>query len=899
MRFVVRLAVAGISLLLAACDGSKSSGPASSVGIVEDAKAPLGQLPGTVTPAHYRLSLTIVPEKPNYTGVVDIDVNLNAPQKTIYLHGRELTVDDAHARLDDNSTVKAAYAQVHDSGVARLIFERELPKGRITLHLSFGAPFETAPDALTSMTDSGNKYAWTQFESIAARRAFPSFDEPRFKTPYDIAITAPSSNTVVANTMPVKEESAGSGLTKTTFATTQPLPTYLIAFAVGPYDVTTGPTIPPWKTRTNAIPLRGITVEGKGDRVRYALEQTPVLVRYLEDYFAAPFPYPKLDLITPPNFGAGGMENAGAITYTERGILLDDAASVQQKRYFTSLHAHEVAHQWFGDLVTPKWWNDIWLNESFATWMGNKASAAVWPQGEFDRETLRDALDVMDLDSLSTARAIRQPIESNDDIANAFDGLTYSKGGAILSMFETYLGPDAFRDGVRTHMQRFAHGSANVRDFMDSLAQGSRRPEIVPAFETFLNQPGVPQIRMQSKCTGPDLDITLSQSPFGTQNVNDKRRWSVPVCMRSLTKGTPPFCTMLDGPTSTSTLKNQCGAVLFPNAAGAGYYRFSMARNDWQALGALTPKMTPAEQIAFLHSLRAAFRAGDADANTYLAAIQTVGSTGTWDEIQTVTKILLEIRGDMLSKPDLNLFEQKTRAWAAPLMARLGLEPKRRETPAASLARAALAELIIKTARDPLTLSALAAKGTERFRAPAHSQPDTAIAPELVPATLWAAAFTGGAPVAREAMLAIKASSEAEFRIAAVEALAAARAPEAIAEIEEFVASGALTVRETRAYLREVFADAERRPGAWAWLRKDFKRLSARVPKEARSRFIGLTAELCTDGAHAEIEWFFKPMIDELVGAPRTFANTLETVDRCVSWRKARGPELAAALHQP
>ena len=840
-----------------------------------------------------------MPEKPSYTGVVEIDVDLKAPQKTIYLHGRELTVGEAHARLGDNSTVKAAYAQVHDSGVARLIFDQELPKGPVTLHSSFSAAFETAPDALTSMTDSGNKYAWTQFESIAARRAFPSFDEPRFKTPYDIAITAPSSNAVVANTMPTKEESAGSGLTKITFATTQPLPTYLIALAVGPYDVTMGPTIPPWKNRTNAIPLRGITVEGKGDRVRYALEQTPVLVRYLEDYFAAPFPFPKLDLIAPPNFSAGGMENAGAITYTERGILLDDAASVQQKRYFTRLHAHEVAHQWFGDLVTPKWWNDIWLNEFFATWMGNKASAAVWPQGEFDRETLRDALDVMDLDSLSTARAIRQPIELNDDIANAFDGLTYNKGGAILSMFEAYLGPDAFRDGVRAHMQRFAYGSANVRDFMDSLAQGSRKPEIVPAFETFLNQPGVPQIRMQSKCTGRDLEITLSQTAFGAQNVNDKRHWSIPVCMRNLTKGGAPFCTMLDSGTSTSTLKNQCGSVLFPNASGAGYYRFSMARNDWQALSALTPKMTAAEQIAFLHSLRAAFRVGDAQANTYLATIQAIGSTGTWDAIQTVTKVLMEIRGDMLTKADFILFDQKTRAWAAPLMARLGLEPKRREIPAASLARAALAELIIKTARDPLTLSTLSAKGTERFRALAHSQPDTAIAPELVPAALWAAAFTGGAPVARDAMSAIKASSDAEFRIAAIEALTAARAPEAIAEIEEFVASGALTVRETRTYLREVFADAERRPGAWAWLRKDFKRLSARVPKEARSRFIGLTAQLCTDSAHAEIEWFFKPMIDELVGAPRTFANTLETVDRCVSWRKARGPELAAALHQP
>lgn len=898
MRVYANIAVASLLLAATACDSSKPPGTAANGKLVEDSNAPLGQLPGTVTPAHYRLDLTIEPEKKRYSGTVEIDVDLKAPHTTIYFHGTELTVDDATARLSDKSIVKASYAEVHASGVARLVFDHELPKGRAMLRLTFNAAFETAPAALTSMTDSGNRYAWTQFEAISARRAFPSFDEPRFKTPFDITITAPKTDAVISNTLALSETELASGLKKVVFATTQPLPTYLVALAVGPYDVTTGPTIPPWKTRANAIPLRGVTVEGKGDRVRFALEQTPVLVRHLEDYFAAPFPYPKLDLIAPPNFSAGGMENAGAITYTERGILLDDTASVQQKRYFTLLHAHEVAHQWFGDLVTPKWWNDIWLNESFATWMGNKASDAVWRQGEFSRDTLRDALDVMDLDSLSTARAIRQPIKSNDDIANAFDGLTYDKGGAILAMFEAYLGPDAFREGVRTHMRRFAHGSADVRDFMDSLAQGSGKPEIIPAFETFLNQPGVPLIRTQTKCAGRDLEMTMTQSAFGAQNVDDKRRWSIPVCMRNLTKGSAPSCAMLDSLTATNTLKNQCGAVLFPNAGGAGYYRFSMTRDEWRALAALVPKMTPGEQIALLHSLRAAFRAGDADAQTYLATLEAAGGTGTWDVVETVTAFLTEIRGDMLTKAELSLFEQKTRQWAAPLMAKLGLEPKRREAPAAALARAALAELLTRTAREATTISALAAKGTAKFRAVAQSQSDPVIAPELVPAALWAAAFTGGAPVAHDAMSAIKASSDAEFRIAAIHALTAARSPAAIAEIEEFVASGALTVRETRSYLREVFADAERRAGAWAWLRKDLKRLTAPVPQDARARFIALTAKLCTDQAHAEIEWFFKPMVEEIVGAPRVFANTLETVDRCVAWRKARGPELAAALRQ-
>lgn len=882
---------------LAACGESPPPSPAEGAPrIVADPNAPLGQLPDDVRPVHYRLDLTLKPEEKHYSGIVEIDVELTKPARAFYLHGEELDVTDATARLADR-TVKGVYTQVHATGVAKLTFEEELPAGKATVRLPFKTTFNTEPDALTSMSDSGAKYAWTQFEAISARRAFPSFDEPRFKTRYDITVTALARDTVVTNTPPVNEETLDGGLKKITFATTEPLPTYLIAFAVGPYDVTEGPTLPPTRMRPREVPLRGITVAGKGDRVRFALVQTPPQLRYLEDYFAAPFPYPKLDLITPPNFLAGGMENAGAITYTERGILLDETASVRQKRYFTLLHAHELAHQWFGDLVTPKWWNDIWLNESFATWMGNKTSAAVWPEGEFARETIRDALDVMDIDALSTARAIRQPIASNGDIANAFDGLTYDKGGGVLAMFESYLGADAFREGVRTHMRRFAHGTADVRDFMESLAQGSGKPEIVPAFETFLNQPGVPLVRVKTSCEGRNLNVDLAQSPYGAANVEDQRLWSVPVCMRNATTGRALGCTLLSTRTARQSYANQCGALVMPNADGAGYYRFSMSRDDWKNLGGAIGKLPPSEQLATLHSLRAAFRAGDADAATYLSAFRALAETATWDVVDLMQVFLGELRGDLLPRAEVPVFEQQARAWFTPGLTKIGLEPRQNERPAASLARAKLAELLVKVAREPTTIAPLAAQGATYLRA--ISQGDAnAKAPqaELLPVALWAAVFTGGEQVARDAMSAIKASSEAEFRLAAITALTAARDPKAIAEIEEFVASGALRVRETRSYLRDLFADAERRAGAWAWLRRDFKRLTEPVPPDSHARFIALTATLCTDQAHAEIEWYFKPMVDKIVGAPRIFANTIESVDRCVTWRKAQSGELAKAL---
>ena len=899
MRPIARLIVAGLLALLAACGEQQPPHQADGTpAIAADPKAPLGQLPDTVHPTHYRIDLTIKPNDPRYSGVVEIDLELKEPQDEIYLHGRELTVGPVTARLPDGTTVKGSYVQVHESGVARLSFDDELPAGKVTVRLPFDAAFETEPDALTSMVDNGEKYAWTQFEAISARRAFPSFDEPRFKTPYDITITARANDSIATNTPAVKEEQVAGGLKKVTFATTAPLPTYLIAFAVGPYDVEEGPLMPRSRLRAEPLQLRGITVKGKSDRARFALTNTPDHIRFMEDYFATPFPYPKLDLITPPNFTAGGMENAGAITYTERGILLDENSSIRQKRYFTLLHAHELAHQWFGDLVTPKWWNDIWLNESFASWMGNKTADAVWPDGEFARETLRDALDVMDIDALSTARAIRQPIASNDDIANAFDGLTYDKGAGVLAMFESYLGADVFREGVRTHMRRFPHGTADVRDFMESLAQGSSKPEIVPTFETFLNQPGVPLVRMKTACEGRDLHVELEQSPFGA-NVADKRRWSVPVCMRNAANNRALGCTLLSERATSTIFPNQCGAVVMPNAGGAGYYRFSMARDEWQKLADLSVRLPSSEQLALLHSLRAAFRAGDVDAATYAGTFRALAPVAAWDVTELMHTFLAEMRGDLLAKAEVPVFEQKARAWFTPAFAKIGLEPRRRETTATALARAKLTELLVKVAREPTTMAPLGASGAAYLRAIAAGDANaTAPQAELVPVALWAAVFTGGEPVARNAMAAINASSEAEFRTAAVSALAAARDPKAIAAIEEFVAAGGLRVRETRTYLREVFADAERRAGAWAWLRKDFKRLIAPFPEESHARFIALPATLCGDASRAEIEWFFKPMVDKITGAPRVFANTLEAVDRCVAWRKAKGSELAQVLRR-
>ncbi len=896
MRPCTTLVLLIAALAVAACgpgpsQESKAQKPGDSAA-TGDANAPLGQLGTVVVPTHYALDLSIRPDQPRYAGMVKIDVTLSDPRKTIYLHGKDLNVTSVKAQLADGTNIAGTYSQVHPTGVARLTFPREIPSGPATLILIFDAPFNDTPNGLTRQLDSGEQYAWTQFEAISARRAFPCFDEPGFKTPFDITITARATDAVISNTMPATDVVL-SGVKRVTFAPTAPLPTYLIEMAVGPYDVVEGAPIPKSKWRDQPLPLRGVTVKGKGPQIAYALANTAPIVTALETYFGRPFPFPKLDLIAPPNFAAGGMENAGAITYAERSILLDEHASLEQKRAFNLIHAHELSHQWFGDLVTPKWWNDIWLNESFATWMGDKTAAKLFPRGEYERETLRDAMEVMDEDALASARSVRQEIKDTGDIFNAFDGLTYKKGGAVLSMFESFLGTDKFRDGVRHHLDRFANGVADVHDFMTSLAEGSKHPELVPAIESFLNQPGVPLVRMHATCEGKKTSIELSQSPYGRSTDKDTRLWHVPVCLHELT-GNTSTCVMLDQPTVKLALITRCSNLWMPNSGGTGYYRFAVSAEDWTALLSHLNLLTPPEQISTMHSLRAAFRAGEVDGAMYADALERMATSGAWDVLELAGKFLTEVRADLLDVKAVPAFRARLRSQLTRRIAQVGWAPKPKEPAATTLLRAALADILVKQAQDAATISTLAAQGGTYLQTATAAAAPYVLTPELRPAALWAAVNSGGAQAARDVVAAIKASSDQQFRTDAAIALTAVRSPEAIKVADDFIVSGALRLREGRSYMRAIFADPERRAAALDWLKANFAALAAPIPAEGRARFVAYGETLCSLEQRQSIADFFKPRVAQMVGSTRVLSNTLEAIDRCIAWHNAQGSDITA-----
>ena len=390
---------------------------------------PVGRLGNMVRPLHYRLDLTIVPERDTFSGVTEIDVEVAEPVDEMFLHGNGLNVSAVTLSAADGIRIAADYEQVDVTGVARLTFESTVAAGPATLRIDYDAPFRKRGDGLHNVMIDGDAYAFTQFQPIDARRVFPGFDEPGFKTPFDISVTARAADVVISNTPVVDETPVGDDLKRVRFLTSEPLPTYLLAFAVGPLDVFEPMLLPPNAVRDRPLPFRAAATRGNGPRLAFAVENTEHIVNYLEEYFAVPYPYPKLDIIASPERGTGAMENAGAIVYGDAAILLAENAPQEQRQRFVAVHAHELAHHWFGNLVTPMWWDDIWLNESFATWMGNKAAHAWRPEYQLDLVSLVQALAAMTIDSRIAARQIRQPIFQSRQIASSFDAITYLKGG--------------------------------------------------------------------------------------------------------------------------------------------------------------------------------------------------------------------------------------------------------------------------------------------------------------------------------------------------------------------------------------------------------------------------------------------------------------------------------------
>ena len=397
-----------------------------------------------IEPVSYRADLTLDPMKDTFSGSLLIRLQISESTNTIWLNAHHLSIASVTLTSGGNNlTGKATPAGDDFVGIA---FDTPVPTGPAELSIQYTGEVKKGDTAgLFRVDDKGNSYLLTQFESTDARDVFPSFDEPVYKVPWKLTLHVPAQDTALSNT-PIASDHTEGNIRTVEFAETKPLPSYLIAFGVGPFEYLDAGT-----ACKKHIPVRIVVPKGRAAEAKYAAEVTPQILTRLEEYFGIPYPYDKSDQVSVPvTLGFGAMENAGMVTYGQTIILADPSSDgIARQREYASVAAHELAHQWFGDLVTTSWWNDIWLNEAFATWIEQKILAEWKPEWNTRIADVNTKLEAEDQDSLISARQIRQPIESKGDIGAAFDDITYLKGVAVIGMFENWIGSADFRAGVQ------------------------------------------------------------------------------------------------------------------------------------------------------------------------------------------------------------------------------------------------------------------------------------------------------------------------------------------------------------------------------------------------------------------------------------------------------------------
>ncbi len=876
--------------LLAATGLASAAAPASDVAV------PTGPLPRTVVPSEVGLHLSIDPTQERFSGRVEISVDVAQATDTIWMHGKGLNIRKAvyMPRNGRNQDLKAAEVDV--SGVLKLTAPKAIAPGKGVIAIDYDAPFGQLQGAYKVKPD-GRDYVMTQMEPLGARTAYPGFDEPSFKQPWRMWFTVPDADVVVANAPEVKTTDLDGPMKEVEFAKTEALPSYLVAFAVGPWDVVPGPDIAPNGDRTAPIKLRGVAASGQGGRMRYSLANTPEIVRALETYFGIPYPFAKLDNLAAPDFWAGAMENAGLIAYRDSLMFPDEASAVSRRQAFWGVSAHELAHQWFGDLVTMRWWDDLWLNEGFATWMGNKIHGQLQPEAHTDRGLLEGAIGAMGADSLASTRRVHEPIKDFTDIQSAFDGITYQKGGATLNMFEQYIGPEQFRTGIRKYLQAHARGNATSADLIHAVAAESDAPEAVAAaFFTFIDQPGVPFVSVDLDCSGKVPALVLQQRrylPLGSTAPNEGS-WGVPLTVRYADGGTVRTAkTIFTGASGRMELTEAgaCPAWVMPNAHGNGYYRFALSPKLQEALSGAFAQLDEREQRVYADSVTAAYGAGSLTPSQLLAALPQFASAPVR---QTVTAGMgsTEWMAEYLLPDDKarDAFHAQVAAIYRPRLQQLGMAPKAGEPDDDGLLRATLVGFFAGTLKDPAVRKEMNQAG----RAVLGLDGDGALHADAVPQDLRDTALTvavqeGGKAAFDAAEKHFRASQDAVLRSQLLGAMGSTRDPGLNERARALVFEpGLLRRNEIFPVVGGQAGDAATRPALRAWTDAHFKEIEAKLAPAGAAVVNLYAAGMCSDADAAELQEKFAARMADVEGGPRQLKQTVEAIRMCAAQVAAR-----------
>ena len=841
----------------------------------------LERLDRSILPTFQTIDLVLDPERTDYTGTVRIELHPTVETDTIRLHSEDLELRTV--RLVDRGTGEELPVEhtIDDEVVLTVRADRPLHVGRrLALEIDFANDYGTRSVGLYRVIQDGTAYLSTQFEADEAREAFPCFDQPEFKIAWRMSVETPAGNLAVANT-PVARDSVEGGMRSVVFEQTPPLSSYHLAVAVGPWETVEVPGL--------GVPSRIVVPRGKKHLAQLAVDATTPILADLEAWFGTPYPFRKLDQIAVPEFAYGAMENPGAITYRDDILLLDPtSSSAGQRALQARVIAHELAHQWFGNIVTMEWWDDLWLNEAFADWMADASAHRVFPEYGIELSSLRSTEGTLNTDATAGTFAIRQPAATAEDLLRSA-GLAYEKGKRVLGMVESWIGEDAFRNGVRSYIDAHQWSNTQAADLWAALGRASGE-NVSSVLRSFLDQPGLPLVSV-------DLDgevVVLTQSRYAAPGADlPPQSWEVPIVLKIASGGTVSERRVV---LSDTPLRLPLGAPadwVFPHAGARGWFRWSvpgpmLARIAEDAADALEP----AERVALLGNALALLESGRLEAPRYFELLQDFLGDPETEVLRTALDGMGRVRQPLVTADLEDEWAAHVRTTVGPILARIGIVPRNGEPESIARLRPVLLTWLGHRGQDP---------GVRDFageEARAWLAGGTVRAPDLLGTTLEIAALDGDRDFFDALLGRFETADAPADRGRVLGALGGLEDPRLRDEALAWSLEGPLRPQEVLQVAIGIAGDEAGQDRALDWVVENFPTIRERVPPHYLRFFPGFA-----DGCSRERLERGRSLFADLELDPRLrgaveerFGRVAESVERCLMLRERHGAAAASWL---
>lgn len=828
------------------------------ISVTSYAKETAFRLSTFIKPSFQQITLKVDPDSPTFSGETTITIDVTKATDTIGFYQKDLNIQQAYLSNGENKIPLSVTS--HEYEIQHGKATQEIAANRYTLHIVFDGKINTSSDGMYLSKFEGRNYVFTQFEDMYARRAFPSFDEPGFKIPYQVTIISPEKQTVLSNTL-VNKRIVKDGWQTVEFNKTKPMPTYLIALAVGELDAYDIPNL--------SVPGKIYTPKGQAQRTKFAAKHTAGILQNLENYFGSSYPYEKLDFVAVPNFTHGAMENVGLVTYRSSLLLLEDEPRLAEQSSTLNVIAHELAHMWYGNLVTMAWWDDLWLNEAFASWMASKVMMELYPEQNFKGRLVQEG--AFGADASPTVKPVKKVVKSQTDVMDGL-GLNYSKGESILQLIESLVGEKSFQKGIQAYMKNHAFSNAEADDLWKVLSTVADF-DVPGMMKTYLEQPSYPIVEFAA-------NGEISQSRYHLKGAEvDEQTWIVPLAISYKKNGKISRTNMFLKSAQTTVSELAEADWIFPNENAMGYMRWKVSSQQLSALLDDISVLNAREKKSLLYNTEALFSAGKIDLGEMMAVMDVLVD----DKDPMIGRAVVSTLNQFLYLVDKNneaMFGQFAAKKLTPWFERLGVEDQPSDSTDTTRLRGSVYGILSRYANTP-KVEIISAKLSKEYLAD----------PTSVPRSLAIRALRNMARFSEQDWFTklrdfYITNTDANIR-GSISLAMIFTDQQKIAKTLDFALTDYVSPANAITHVRSAISALDDQTLFYAWMDKNFNMLSKKMPAYHLARMPEYLSTSCEAGNIKLAEKFYADKKANYEGMARSYDIAMYSANQCVSLKEA------------